>query len=41
VLEAGEPVLQPIRVGLSDGTTTEVVAGLDEGQSVIMGVSGG
>jgi len=39
VLAGGEPVLQPIRVGLSDGTTTEVVAGLDEGQSVITAVA--
>ncbi|HET6317016.1 MAG TPA: HlyD family efflux transporter periplasmic adaptor subunit, partial [Chloroflexota bacterium] len=37
VLNAGEPVLQPIRVGLSNGTTTEVLAGLSEGQSVITG----
>jgi HlyD family secretion protein len=37
VLDAGEPVLQPIRVGLSDGTTTEVLAGLAEGQTVITG----
>ena len=33
-------MLQPIRIGLSDGTTTEVTAGLDEGQSVITSVSG-
>jgi hypothetical protein len=40
VLDAGEPVLQPIRMGLSDGTTTEVIAGLDVGQSVITAASG-
>jgi HlyD family secretion protein len=40
LLDRGEPVLQPIRVGLSDGTTTEVIAGLDEGQNVITSVSG-
>ncbi len=32
---AGKAVRRPIQVGLSDGTRTEVVSGLDGGQAVV------
>jgi multidrug efflux pump subunit AcrA (membrane-fusion protein) len=37
----GKPVATPVTTGLSDGTNTEVVAGLQEGQKVVTSQSGG
>jgi HlyD family secretion protein len=37
VLEGGEPRPVDVRIGLSDGTSTEVLSGLTEGQEVIIG----
>jgi HlyD family secretion protein len=38
ILQNGTPVVRMIRTGLSDGQKTEVVEGLTEGESVIVGV---
>jgi HlyD family secretion protein len=39
VLEAGEPRPVEVRLGLSDGTSTEVLGGLSEGQDVVVGTA--
>jgi HlyD family secretion protein len=39
VLENGEPKAQDVRLGLSDGMSTEVVSGLSEGTEVIIGTA--
>jgi HlyD family secretion protein len=39
VLEGGQPKALDVRLGLSDGTTTEVLAGLAEGSEVIIGTA--
>ena len=40
MLRAGRPEMVPIRVGLSDGTTTEVLEGdLHEGDALIVDAS--
>jgi HlyD family secretion protein len=37
----GQPTLTPLRLGITDGRTTEVLAGdLTEGQAVITGPAG-
>jgi hypothetical protein len=35
----GKPVLTPIRLGATDGTNTEVLTGVTEGQKAIIGTS--
>jgi HlyD family secretion protein len=40
VLESGEPKPVEVRIGLTDGTSTEVVSGLAEGSEVITGIAG-
>jgi len=37
VLHAGRPVERAVRVGLSDGQRSEVLEGLQEGDTVIVG----
>jgi HlyD family secretion protein len=37
VLEKGEPVAVEIRLGVSDGSRSEVIGGLKNGQQVIVG----
>ena len=39
VLEAGEPKARDVHLGLTDGSSTEVVGGLAEGTEVIVGVA--
>ena len=39
VLEAGEPKALDVRLGLTDGTSTEVVSGLAEGAEVVIGTA--
>jgi HlyD family secretion protein len=41
VLENGQPKALDVRLGLSDGATTEIVSGLAEGAEVITGIAGG
>jgi len=40
-LQEGEPVAVEVRLGLTDGTSTEVMSGLAEGAEVIVGVGDG
>jgi HlyD family secretion protein len=39
MLENGEPKPVEVRLGLSDGMSTEVVSGLSEGSEVIIGTA--
>ena len=39
VLEAGEPKAVEVRLGLTDGASTEAVSGLAEGAEVIIGTA--
>jgi HlyD family secretion protein len=41
VLQDGQPAQVKVTTGLSDGANTEVVAGLQDGQAVVTGQSGG
>jgi hypothetical protein len=41
VLRGATPEQVPVHVGLSDGTVTEVVDGLAEGDAVVVDVEGG
>jgi HlyD family secretion protein len=41
VLESGRPVPVQVTLGISDGTNTEVISGLNPGQAVVVGLSGG
>lgn len=38
VLQGGTPVSRPVEIGLSTGSTTEIVAGLSPGQTVVTGL---
>jgi HlyD family secretion protein len=40
VLEGGKPVARDVSTGLSDGERTEVLSGLREGETIIMGLGG-
>ncbi len=40
VLDAGKPVERTVQIGLTDGQKTEIVAGLSEGDTVIIGQGG-
>jgi HlyD family secretion protein len=40
VLENAQPKAVEVRLGLSDGSSTEVLAGVDEGTEVIIGIEG-
>jgi HlyD family secretion protein len=40
VLENAQPKALEVRLGLTDGTSTEVLAGVDEGAEVIVGMEG-
>jgi hypothetical protein len=39
VLEGGQPKAADIRLGLTDGSSTELVSGLNEGAEVIVGTT--
>jgi hypothetical protein len=39
VLEAGQPKAADLRLGLTDGSATELVSGLAEGAEVIVGTA--
>jgi hypothetical protein len=40
-LVGGKLVPVPVTVGISDGTSTEILGGLQEGQTVVVGAVGG
>ena len=41
MLKAGKPESTPVRIGVSDGTMTEIVEGVAEGDEVITDTTGG
>lgn len=40
-MQNGKPVLQVIQVGLSDGRNTQVISGLNPGETVVIGSGSG
>jgi macrolide-specific efflux system membrane fusion protein len=38
VLQSGVPVSKPVEIGLSTNSSTEIIAGLSEGETVVVGV---
>jgi hypothetical protein len=41
VLQQGRPLRRAVQTGLSDGSQTEIIAGVQPGEQVITGQSGG